>query len=48
MNLKITYKKTENCDIVFDANIFLKKNILNILKPIVEKNPVFVFVDKKI
>ena len=48
MDLKITYKKTENCDIVFDANIFLKKNIKNILKPIVEKNPVFVFVDKNL
>ena len=48
MDLKITYKKTENCDIIFDANIFLKKNIANILKPIVEKHPVFVFVDKNL
>ena len=48
MNLKIAYKKIESCDIVFDANIFLKKNIVNILKPIVGKNPVFVFVDKNL
>jgi 3-dehydroquinate synthase len=48
MNLKITYKKYEECEIIFDGNIFLKKNISNILKPIVEKNPVFVFVDKNL
>ena len=48
MNLKIAYKKIESCDIVFDANIFLKKNIVNILKPIVGRNPVFVFVDKNL
>lgn len=48
MNLKITYKKHEECEIIFDGNIFLKKNISNILKPIVEKNPVFIFVDKNL
>jgi len=48
MNLKITYKKSEDCEIIFDANIFLKKNISNIFKPIVKNNPVFVFVDKNL
>lgn len=47
-DLKLIYKKTENCDIVFDSNIFLKKNIKNILRPITENNPVFVFVDKNL
>jgi 3-dehydroquinate synthase len=48
IELKLTYKKIENCDIIFDANIFLKKNIKNILKPITKNNPVFVFVDKNL
>ena len=48
MNLKLSYKKSEKCDIIFDASIFLKKNILKVLKPIVKNNPTFVFIDKNV
>ena len=47
-NLKLIYKNSENCQIFFNKNIFLKKNITQILKPITKKNPVFVFVDKNL
>ena len=47
-SLKLNYKKKEECDILFDQDIFIKKNINIILKPIIKKNPVFVFVDKNL
>jgi len=46
--LKLKYIKEETCEILFDQNIFLKKNITLKLKPIVKKNPTFIFIDKNL
>lgn len=46
--LTLKYKKQEDCEILIDKNIFLKKNIKNILKPIIKNHPVFIFIDKNL
>ena len=45
---KLKFIKNETCEILFDQNIFLKKNITLKLKPIVKKNPTFIFIDKNL
>ena len=47
-NLQLHYKKNERAEIIFNKNIFLKKNIANILKPIIQDRKCFFFIDKNL
>ena len=47
-NLRLHYKKNERGEIIFNKNIFLKKNIANIFKPIIQDRKCFFFIDKNL
>ena len=47
-NLQLRYKKNERGEIIFNKNIYLKKNIARIFKPIIRDRKCFFFIDKNL
>ena len=47
-NLQLRYKKNERGEIIFNKNIYLKKNIARVFKPIIRDRKCFFFIDKNL
>ena len=47
-NLKLQYKDNQKGEIIFNKNIYLKKNIAKIFKPIIKNKKCFFFIDKNL